>query len=131
MAAGPTACAAVNRPIEEFNAAPFNALSIRQRRGAKPVLQVFTWPDMFKPGQAVTVAITINGTRTELPAQTADSYIAETKGTLPAELIALLRGARNAQIEITGVAHMLLFDVSDVEAVLGSLEACERQLPRS
>lgn len=130
MAGGPTACMAVNRPPEEFNVAPFNALSLRQRRGAQPVLQVFTWPDMFKPGQTVTITFTINGTRTEAPAQTADSYIAETKGALPAELIAMLRGARSAQIEITGFPHMLLFDVSDAEAVLASLEACERQLPR-
>ena len=131
MAGGPTACMALNRPPEEFNVAPFNALSIRQRRGAQPVLQVFTWPNVFKPSQSVTITMTVDGTRTELPAQTADSYIAETNSALPAELIALLRGARNAQIEITGLPHVLLFDISDVERVLGSLEACERQLPRS
>jgi len=130
MAAGPAACLAINRPPEEFNAAPFNSLGIRQRRGALPVLQVFVWPGLFKPGEAATLAITIGGTRIDLPARTFDSYGLET-GALPAELIARLRDGRSAEVVIGGVPQMLLFDISVLEAVLGALAACERELPRS
>jgi len=130
MAAGQAACLAINRPPEEFNAAPFNSLSIRQRRGALPVLQIFVWPDLFKPGEAATLAITIGGTRIDLPARTFDSYGFET-GALPAELIARLRDGRSAEVVIGGVPQMLLFNISVLAAVLGALAACERELPRS
>jgi hypothetical protein len=126
-----TACAALNRPPEEFNVAPFNALSIRQRRGAQPVLQVFVWPNVFKPGQAVTITMSIDSTRIDLPAEAGDSYFAEAKGPLPADLLALLRGARVAEVKVTGVPQPLLFDISQLEAVLASLDACERQLPKT
>ena len=127
----PTACAALNRPPEEFNVAPFNALSIRQRRGAHPVLQVWAWPNVFKPGQVVTITMSINGTRIALPAEAMDSYFAEAKGPLPTELLALLRGARVAEVELTGVSQLLLFDISQLDTVLASLDACERQLPKT
>ena len=126
-----TACAALNRPPEEFNVAPFNGLSIRQRRGAHPVLQVFAWPNAFKPGQVVTITMSINGTRIGLPAEAMDSYFAEAKGPLPAELLALLRGARVAEVEVTGLSQQLLFDISQLDAVLTSLDACERRLPKT
>jgi hypothetical protein len=128
MSAGPTACLAINRPPEEFNAAPFNSLSIRQRRGASPVLQVFAWPDRFKPNEAVTVTITIGGTRIDLPARTFDSYGVET-GALPGELIALLRDRRAAEFVIGGVPQLLLFDISALPAVLDALAACDRDMP--
>lgn len=127
----PAACAALNRPPEEFNVAPFNALSIRQRRGAQPVLQVFAWPKVFEAGADVTIRITIDHTRIELPAKAADTYWAESKGPLPAELLALLRGARIAEIKLTGVSDLLAFDISQLEAVLASLDACVRQLPQN
>jgi hypothetical protein len=128
MSASPVACMALNRPAEEWNFAPYNALALRQRRGSPLSLQVYAWPGVFKQGQKVTIAITIDGTRTELPAQAADSYYAETS-FLPPELLAQLRAARTAEFSLSGVESKLLFDVSAFDTLMTSLEECVRQLP--
>ena len=129
MAAGPAACMAVNRPPEEFNFAPFNSLALRQRREGPARLQVFAWPGVFKAGETITVTVTIDGTRTELPARAFDSYIAE--AAMPADLRGRLRTARVAQFELSGLPQVLLFNVSQIENVMKSVEDCVRQLPRS
>ena len=128
MAVSPIACTALNRPSEEWNFAPYNALALRQRRGGPVRLQVYAWPGVFKQGQNVTIAVTIDGTRTELPAQAADSFYAETS-FLPPELLAQLRTARTAEFTLSGVESRLLFDVSAFDAIMKSLEDCMRQLP--
>ena len=74
------------------------------------------------------IAVTIDGTRTELPAQAADSFYAETS-FLPPELLAQLRTARTAEFTLSGVESRLLFDVSAFDAIMKSLEDCMRQLP--
>ncbi len=129
MAAGPSACMAINRPPEEFNAEPYAALALRQRRGRPALLQVFAWPGVFKPGDIVTVAITVGGTQTGFPAVAADSYFVEAKEALPAQFIGTLREAHAAQFELSGVPQILTFDLTQIEAVMKSLEACMRQLP--
>jgi hypothetical protein len=123
------ACMAVNRPVEEFNYAPYNGLSVRQRRAGPARLQVFAWPGLFKQGQAVTIAITVGTTRTELPAEAADTFFVETKEALPAALLDSLRDRRVAQFEVSGVPQTLLFDMSHLPAVMRSIEDCVRQLP--
>ena len=128
MAASPQACMALNRPSEEWNFAPYNALGLRQRRGSPVRLQVFAWPGMFKQGQNVTIAVIIDATRTELPARAADTYYAETS-FLPPELLAKLRTAGTAQFALSGVEQRLLFDVSAFDAVMKSLDDSMRQLP--
>ena len=119
---------ALNRPAEEFNFAPYNTLALRRRRGGPVRLHVFAWPGMFKQGQNVTIAAIIDGTRTDLPAQAADSYYAETS-FLPPELLTRLRSAGTAQFAINGMESRLLFDVSAFDAVMKSLDECMRQLP--
>jgi hypothetical protein len=128
MAASAQACMALNRPAEEWNFAPYNALALRQRRGGPVRLQVFAWPGMFKQGQNVTIAVIVDGTRTDLPAQAADSYYAETS-FLPPELLARLRTAGTAEFALSDVEQRLLFDVSAFDTVMKSLEECMRQLP--
>jgi hypothetical protein len=128
MAASPDACMALNRPAEELNFSPFNALAFRQRRGGPVRLQVFAWPGVFKQGQNVTITVTIDGGWTDLPAQAADTYYAETS-FLPPELLTRLRSAGTAQFAINGMESRLLFDVSAFDAVMTSLEDCMRKLP--
>jgi hypothetical protein len=128
MAVTPQACMALNRPAEEWNFAPFNALALRQRRGSPVSLQVYAWPGVFRQGQNVTLAVIVDGTRTDLPAQAADSYYAETS-FLPPDLLAGLRAARTAEFVLSGVDSRLLFDVSAFDAVMKSLEECMQQLP--
>jgi hypothetical protein len=127
-AASQSACAAFNRPLEEFNAAPYAALSIRQRRGQPARLQVFAWPGAFKPGDKVTIRIAI-GPGTELAAQAANTYFVETAGGLQDALVSEMSAVGLVSFKITGLATVLFFDMSQLEAIMKSLAACMRQLP--
>jgi hypothetical protein len=125
-AASQSACAAFNRPLEEFNAAPYAGLSIRQRRGQPARLQVFAWPDVFKPGQRTTIEIG-SGLRTELAAQAADSYFVEATDALPDAAIGEMRTGP-VEIRVRGLPQMLVFDVSEIDVIMKSLDTCVRQL---
>jgi hypothetical protein len=129
-AASQSACAAFNRPLEEFNAAPYAALSIRQRRGEPARLQVFAWPDVFKAGQRTTIEIG-SGLRTEVAAQAPDSYFVEATDALPDAAIAEMRAAGPVEIRVRGLPQMLVFDLSQIDAIMKSLDTCVRQLGRS
>ena len=127
-AASQSACAAFNRPLEEFNAAPFAALSIRQRRGEPARLQVFAWPDVFKVGQRTTIEIG-SGLRTELAAHAPDNYFVEAADALPEASIGEMR-AGAVEIRVRGLPQMLVFDLSQIDAIMKSLDTCVRQLAR-
>ena len=127
-AASQSACAAFNRPLEEFNAAPYAALSIRQRRDQPARLQVFAWPDVFKAGQRTVIEIG-SGLRTELAAQAPDSYFVEAAGALPDAAIGEMRTGP-VEIRVRGLAQMLVFNVSQIDAIMKSLDSCVRQLAR-
>jgi hypothetical protein len=123
-----SSCMAFNRPSEEFNATPFNALGVHQRRGGAPTLQIFVWPDVFKPGQPVDLALARNNRGvTEVKGAAVSPYHAETP--LTAALRGELSGGRMLEVEITGVPARLFFEISQLETVLGSLQACAQQLP--
>jgi hypothetical protein len=122
-------CIAVNRPPAEFNHQPYAALAIHQRRNRGPRLQVFAWPGAFKSGDKVTIEIRI-GPGTQLAAEAMDSYLVQVKDTLPAELIGEMRAVGLVPFGITGLRQSLLFDLSQIEAVMKSLDTCVRQHPR-
>ena len=123
-----SSCMAYNRPSEELNGAPFNALGFHQRRGGTPTLQVYALPDAFKPGQTVNLALSPNNRgATEVKGTAASPYHVETP--LTADLRRDLSGARLLEVEIAGVPVRLFFEIVQLEAVLASLQACAQQLP--
>jgi hypothetical protein len=127
-AASQSACAAFNRPLAEFNAAPYAALSIRQRRGEPARLQVFAWPDVFKAGQRTVIEIGGNA-RTEVAAHAPDSYFVEAADALPDAAIDALRDGA-VEFRVRGLPQVLVFDVSQIDTIMKSLDACVRQLGR-
>jgi hypothetical protein len=65
-----------------------------------------------------------------LAAEALDSYLVQVKDTLPAELIGEMRAVGLVPFGITGLRQSLLFDLSQIEAVMKSLDTCVRQHPR-
>ena len=125
--ASPLACFAINRPPEEFNAAPYASLSLRQRRGQPLKLQVFAWPGVFKPGERSEIEIG-RGAVTVMPAEAFDSYGVETKDPIPDAALGDMRRERIAQFRVKGLPQLLMFDMAQIDNVLKSLDACARQL---
>ena len=119
-------CAAINRPAEEFHAQPYAALAIVQARNIGPRLMVFAWPGAFKYGDKVTIELGI-GPGPKLAAEAQDSHVVATREDLPQELIAEMHAARFVSFSITGLSQALIFDLSQIEAVMKSLAACARQ----
>jgi hypothetical protein len=119
-------CAAINRPPDEFAAQPYAALSIRQDRNIGPRLFVFAWPGAFKYGDRLTIELGI-GPGPKLAAEAQDSHVVVTREDLPQELIADMHAARFVSFDITGLSQALMFDTSQLDAVMKSLAACVRQ----
>jgi hypothetical protein len=120
-------CMAVNRPLEEFNAQPYAALAFVKRGGDAPRLQLYAWPGAFTPGARLMVEVAIGGAE-PLGAEALDSYLVEVREPLPAELVADMRGFVGFGVE--GLPQGLMFDLSQIDALLRSLEACARRRAR-
>jgi hypothetical protein len=125
----PSSCMAFNRPPEEFNGAPFNALGVHQRRDGAPTLQIYVWPDVFKPGQPVDIALARNNRgATDVKGTAASPYHAETP--LTAELRGAFSSGRMLEVEIAGVPSRLFFEIAQLETVLAALQTCAQGLPK-
>jgi hypothetical protein len=56
---GPQSCLAVNRPTDEFNYAPYDALALHQSAADEgSQVQVYFWPGAFKEGETIDLALT-------------------------------------------------------------------------
>ena len=119
-------CSAINRPPDEFAAQPYAALSMRQDRNMGPRLFVFAWPGAFKYGDRVTIELGI-GPGPKLAAEALDSHVVVTREDLPQELIAEMHAARFVSFDIAGLPQALMFDTSQLDAVMKSLAACVRR----
>jgi hypothetical protein len=126
---GITACSVENRPPEEFNAAPYNSLSVRQRAQGAPVIQIYAWPDALKEGQSVRLTLAVNSLNpVELTAKTSATFIVE--APLPPDLRKDLREGRMLEVEIQGLATKLFFAITQLDAALGALQDCVQTLPK-
>ncbi|BAT57966.1 hypothetical protein GJW-30_1_00478 [Variibacter gotjawalensis] len=94
-----SACAAFNRPLEEWNASPYASVSLRQRRGQPAKLQVFAWPGVFKAGERVEIRVGPN-LGTVMTGDAADTYLVEAKEPLPKELIAEMKNDRVLRVRL-------------------------------
>jgi hypothetical protein len=126
---GITACSVENRPPEEFNAAPYNSLSVRQRANGAPVIQIYAWPDALKEGQSVRLTLAVNGLNpVELIAKTPSTLMLE--APLPPDLRKDLRDGRMLEVEVQGLATRLFFAITHLDAALGTLQDCVQTLPK-
>lgn len=123
-------CLAINRPMGDFNASPWNALAFDAPRGGGLSLHVHYWPgylDGVTPG-AMDIAIEgPSALRTKLAARPAPTPGAVETAPLPPEVAEALRNA--TRLSVTFGPQSLSFDLAPMGEMLAALERC-RQAPR-
>jgi hypothetical protein len=128
---GATACRALNRPMEDFNYAPFNALQIVVRPGNRIGVEVFFWPGAVDPGAENALALGFGGSVPFIVPATApmgDFMLAS--GDAP-ELWERLRKAKALTAKpMSDPTVTLSFALDQFGWVLGALDACSRILPK-
>lgn len=125
-----TSCLAFNRPADEFNAAPYNALSFALARDGALRFRVHFWPRAFKEGDGRALGINFSGGASfALKARSADGFSLETDEPVTPEFRRALGG--NAMLAATaeGIGTSLAFNVERVGQVLTLLGDCARMLP--
>lgn len=126
--ADPPDCMAINRPPEEFAVQPYAALAIRQGRNLGPRLFVFAWPGVFKYGERLTLDVGGSGPGAQVAVEAIDSHVVASRENLSPQQIAYLKETRLVSFEGAGMPQALIFDLSQLDAVMKSLAACVRQL---
>ncbi len=124
------ACRAVNRPMVDFNAAPFNALQIVARPGSRIGVEVFFWPGAIDPSAANELALGFGGPTPMILAATApmgDYLLASDDSP---ELWSRLQKAQRLTAKVKADPHVALsFSLDEIGWVLDALQRCTRVLP--
>ncbi|MEM6462018.1 MAG: hypothetical protein AAF724_08890 [Pseudomonadota bacterium] len=64
-----SSCSAVNRPLEEFNASPYNAMVVNASKARGLELQIYFWPGYVASGPIELLLVSENGNRLEVTAE--------------------------------------------------------------
>lgn len=121
-----TRCYAVNRDGEEYNFAPFNALSLRQDKEGVTSLQIAYWPGAFTPEAEVSVKLRHRlGKTQDVSGRAISDYMVETDALFDAEGLGTLIARDYLDIKI-GTLPSLTFRVVDLP--LQRLAACAETL---
>jgi hypothetical protein len=125
-----TRCFAINRPLEEINGSPYNALWLSQKTGGGVELQVLYWPGALPTGVDVKLTLRFeNGKRQTYPATAADSYLAVATSPLTDDDIAALGASALTTVSASGLPNGQLFFVTTaVPAVAAKLGECVASL---
>lgn len=123
----PDRCIAFNRIAEEFNNAPFNALSLKQKAKSEVVeFTAYFWPDAFAPGETQTT-LHIQGASAaslDVGARIDNGFKAIVE-TAPTDLLALLQSELFVTIAPQGkTSPPLFFRTSHAPDALRQLAEC-------
>jgi len=125
-------CTALNRDMEEFNFAPYNALSFVQAVGTPDVApRLYAWPGAFDHGASVRLAFALPGVNLpiSLPARTSDDFTVNADETLSPERLGLIAKAGLVTVQVTGGARLvkpLAFQTADLAPALEALGRCAK-----
>jgi len=128
----PAACRAVNRPPEDFNQAPFNALQITVRPGNRISVEVFFWPGAVDPDADNALALVFGGgAPLILPATAAMGDYMLASSDSP-ELWGQLQKAKRLAAKVKDNPRIALsFSLDQIGWVLTALQTCTRTLPKA
>ncbi|MBN9023085.1 MAG: hypothetical protein J0H08_13525 [Rhizobiales bacterium] len=124
------ACRAVNRPMADFNAAPFNALQIVVRPGGRIGVEVFFWPGAIDPAAANELALGFGGPTPMILSATTPmgDYVLASKDD--PELWSRLGKAKTLTARVKADPNVALaFSLDQIGWVLATLQSCTRILP--
>jgi len=121
-------CVAYNRPDKEYNASPWNSLTIVAPEDGHAKLQVFFWPGHVKADTSKLLgAVRASGIeRMSLDVVAISDYGVETMEQLPEAFAAQIRQGGEMTFALGG--NSLIFDGTHMEAVLEALDTCRKAL---
>lgn len=128
---GATACRALNRPMADFNYAPFAGLQIAVRPGSKIGVEVFFWPGAVDSDADNGLALVFGSDKPLiLPATMSMGDYMLAVDDAP-ELWTRLRKAKTLTAKpMSDPKAALSFSLDQIDWVLGALDACSRVLPK-
>lgn len=126
LTASSTRCYAINRDVEEYNTAPYNALTLLQGKDGATTLQVAYWPGALTAGGEVSIKLRPrNGKSQDVAGTAITDALAEATAPFDAEGLATLIARDYLDIKI-GTLPLLSFRVADLP--LARLAACTETL---
>lgn len=119
-------CLAFNRPGVEYNASPWNSLTIHAPKdGLGFVFEVMFLPKSFEPGSPHSLTLRIEGRNDhKLDARATSDYALQSSEPAPDDLIKDLRTAKAMEAQASGLPIVLTFDTSRIDDVFGFLDTC-------
>lgn len=128
---GPGQCVAVNRPLAEFNIAPFVALMFIQKAGGEPRIRVHFWPGAFAKGESVSLKFDFFQSATPnfaTAGSAINDYSVELAQPFPHRDLAQLAKADRVLIKADDKGKQVGFNLAALRAVIFHLDACGRRL---
>jgi len=125
------ACRALNRPVADFNAAPYNGLQIVAKAGSGFGVEVFFWPQAIDPAKDYRLTLTFSaGQPITLDARaTAGDFMLASADEV--KLWRLFQDSKTLQVTVAGEPKLqLIFGLDDMEWVLSGLTSCREVLPK-
>ncbi len=123
-------CLAFNRPAYEFNAAPFNALSVQLNKQGRWNFMVYFLPKTFTPDADIPLVFSFGGAKdVKALGKAADEYLvvlSNVGASFRNDIASAFKG--EVEVRAEGVAGKLYFDVTDATAVFAALEDCAKTL---
>jgi hypothetical protein len=122
-------CVLYNRSIDELTISPYEMLGITRAANGDVGLLVFFTPGALTRGSSVPVNLKVDGHPfPPLNGEVKSDFHVSVAGPLGVDELGALRGAK--EIEATVENKTIAFQVSDVDAVLDSLDNCVKQYAR-
>jgi hypothetical protein len=116
-------CVLYNKSIEALTISPYDMLGITRSAKGDIGFLLFFEPSALKRGSNIPVVLSINGQQVPpLTGQALSDFHVSIAGPIGTNTVAALRDATS--IDATAEGKSVHFDVSDVGAVLDSLDAC-------
>lgn len=130
---GPAACRATNRPAEDFNFSPFNALQVVVRPGQMIGVEVMFWPQAIAPARDYELILRFDsGDPISLKARPSlGDYAVASEAQSTAQLWRALQGAKTVTVSVAEAPKLqLLFTLGDSAWLLNALQRCAALLPK-
>ena len=122
-------CVLYNKSIEALTISPYDMLGITRSAKGEIGFLVFFEPSALKRGSNIPVMLRINGQQVApLTGQALSDFHIRIAGPVATKTVAALRDATS--IDATAEGKNVHFDVSDVSAVLDSLDECVKSNAR-
>lgn len=120
-------CLAGNRLPNEYNASPWNSLTIHAPKAGGFLVEVMFWPKSFEVGSSHELVLNVEGRGTyRLDAEAVYDHALKTRAAIPDELTKDLRTAKMLTVGARDLPVSLMFDTTRIDDTFDYLDRCRR-----